>query len=348
MYISGISTLIQYNFEDRKILLLGEAHTNEKTCDLTKKDTIDVAQYVTNVTDEIPDNMCLDIFLEGSYKQRFSRFPDSGMIRTSETLETKNFLSRVLEIIRLKKGKNLRIHYIDPRMILDDRSWISHSWIRVVSPYVYKLKDVMEKFRDLISENDLLDALDHLLTFKKKQNRKAFLKVFQTFKELGKGSFQKIGFLQSETLENIDFWEETYFKIIEKELGKLDDSTISRKQLVRHLRNTYHYLIQYPQERYANIFLYDEYEWALNCLMLAPMDMYTLARMFIKFDDKPGTICNDNPLIINLIVHSGSGHTEVYEHFLNAAFGIQPTVKHENPHFDQLCLDIGDFDYWFD
>ena len=161
MNISGINQLVYYNNYGKRILLLGEAHITWGMCKPPIKNITHISDYIISLINEIPRNECLDIFLEGTYKTNFVS-GDSSLGKTTDMLEM---------LIKTHKPKNLRVHYTDPRYIKEDNF-----------TYGYQLGDedvdIPQSFRNIVSESDLLNALDYLLTIDRKKNRKYFIKIF--------------------------------------------------------------------------------------------------------------------------------------------------------------------------
>lgn len=309
MEISGVNSLLLYRFDNKRILLLGETHHSKNKC--SSRDSVDVSKFVAELSKRIPEDQCLDIFLEGSYKNPiFSG--SSGLARTR---------------VKLEKQKSLRIHHVDPRMLLDERSSI---WDSYGLPDIKDFSIVESQFKELVSQNDLVKAIDYLLTIDQEENRKYFRKIFKVFEKLGLKKYN-----------TTEFWEKTYFKIINKELGKLDETIISREVLINNLRNAYHSLVASRAEGFKG----NQYDEVFGLLIMVPMDIYTLSRMFVKFNEKPGSSCNKTS-VDNIIVHSGSAHTLVYEYFLNTSFGIQPDIRETNKWKVDLCLAVPEFDFW--
>lgn len=318
-FVSGINSLFFFRIAGKRILLLGEAHTVERWCEENDEDDIKIQDFISEIVQRIPRNNCLDVFLEGCYKidcLDVDISDISGISFTAKMLANpENTLLRSLLFLKPAKRKNLRIHRADPRMIYGEESSSNFDFT-----VIRNRKRVLE---GLIPNSTILKAVDYLLTINQRGNRSAFLKVVKAFRKTGNW----------EDPEDIEIWEKSYFKIIEKELSKIDTTIISREKLISNLRSVYRYLLENGSEL-------PEY-----LLMIVPMDLYVLSRMFIRFDDKPNTICN-KPTIDNIIIHSGSTHTNVYQLFLTMTFEISPEISEENENLDDLCLPVRDFDFW--
>ena len=224
----------------------------------------------------------------------------------------------------------MRVHHIDLRSIktinnsLDQFFWGSPDPFRFTLTRGSEHRGYLESRYEL--KENIIKAMDYLLTIDREENRYYFLSIFYEFNKLGFG-------LNGDELLS---WEHDYFEIIEKELGKLDESIIDRNTLILNLRETYHREMRKHK---------GTMEVLLSQLTLIPIDIYTLCRMFIRFDDKPNSICN-RPTIDNVIVYTGAHHTEIYEDFLNITFRTPAEIKITNRDISDLCLQIGEFDYW--
>lgn len=323
MIISGIVSLVSYNIFGKRILLLGEKHTTEGWCDPVDEDgmlTINVNDYILNLVSETPDEECIDVFLEGTYKEKSSiKFTRSGLFITRDELDF---------IFGSSENENIRIHHIDTRVI-PENFWFDFLKISQRKEYTFgyaeKLYFYNKNFRDSISESDIIGAIDYLLTINRKKNRQYFLKIAELMKK-----FLRIPPMVSD----FDSWEENYFKIIEKGFRKLNRSIMSRTKLITTLRIVYHHLIE------------NKLDYSMGILSMIPMDLYTLIRMFTEFNDKPSRVCNSNRTIKNIIIHSGSAHTEVYDFFLNTCFKINPEARFENTHKSVMCVFVKNFDFW--
>lgn len=322
MFVSGINSLVFYKIGEKRILLAGEFHNTENWCN-SKKNPIGISDFVSGISRRIPEDECLDVFLEGAYKMSYPEISDSsGLSYLTKELEPGNKILKFLRLIDTKnKRKNLRVHHVDTRMMIDDSVW-SFGY----KDYSVPINEISDQFQDSILVKDLLKVIDYLLTINRRGNREYFEKVFRKFEE----------FEAAKDFEEIESWEKEYFKIIEKELKKLNTEIISRKILITNLRETYHQKIEESSDSYAT---------AIGVILDIPMDLYILSRMFIRFDDKPSATCTKST-IDNIIIYSGSAHTETYRDFLNLSFRTEPQINISNSYIENLCLEIPDFDFW--
>lgn len=308
MFISGLDKLSYYKFNrpiSKRILFLGEIHESKGLCDPTVEDSITVPNFLLNLMKKIPKGERLDIFLEGFYKIGSfteSKDADSILVETGKMLE---FIKSSCDC------DQLRVHYADPRVVMeDDETFLTY-------PLGGKAK-YHKEIKELVTEQEILGAINYLLTINKEENQKHFIKVFKSIDQLGFA-----------TVELIKRWEIIYFKIIEKELSKLDESVVTRDKLISSLSKVYRYLLDertFPKDRIIRL---------LKILLCLPMDVYILSRIFIRFKDET--------TIKNVVVYTGSGHIEVYEAFLFFVFNDYPDVESKS---SDNCLAVPKFDFW--
>lgn len=320
MIISGINFLSFYQVAGKRILLTGDSHTLKDWCEPMKV-AVNIVDFINDLISETPKDTCLDIFLEGSVKVGGRPMRKNAITEIYEELEPGDHILRLLQLSDLNKQKNLRVHYTDPRSIPGDSTGLK--WNYFYLPWNY-LSGNDEKLREYVSISDLYKALDYLLTINRNGNRKYFLKIFE------KESEKKISDLEK--------WEKSYFQIVEKQLRKLDKTIMSRKTFLSNLRTCYHEKISWKH-------FYDSFSTVLTTILAAPMDIYTLSRLFTKFDDKPNRYCN-KPTIENVIIHAGSGHSRFYSYFLTSSFGTEPIVMDYTDDPNNSCLSVTDFTFW--
>lgn len=319
MNISGINSLMYYKDLGKRILLLGETHSTEGMCKQPTKNIVEISKYVKKLADEIPDDECLDLFFEGTYKKIFDTTEDSGLSITRNKLIESS----------LGDPMRIRVHHTDLRF-----------FSRAIYPVVFFLdsfaktkSDIPQAFQNLLPENELFNIIDYLLIINQEENRKYFLKLFEIFNE---STTDKI------SENSIKSWEKRYFKTINKELNKLDQSLMTKEILLSYLSVTYRQIT----DKISSI-TKDEYAKVMVLLLALPMDVYNLSRMFIRFDNKYRNVCN-KPTVDNVIIYTGSLHTIIYEHFFNITFGINPIIRHVNTSIVNLCLSVPEFDFWKD
>lgn len=310
MNISGVNNLVHYNVRGKRILLLGES--SGEGCKWTQWNSVNVAKYVSKLVNKTPKGKCIDIFLEGGFKKIFLNESDSSTSKIRKTLGT-------------KPKKNLRVHNVDTKILPNDIG-LTYQY-PLMTMMSFFPENVPESFRIKLPEKVLLGALDYLLCFNKEKNQTYFNEIFRVIDEEFGVNFDS----------TIEIWEYIYFKTIEKELKKLDKEIISKKILIENLRTTYHYLIKKSGK--------GSYNEILSLLLSVPMDLYTLSRMFIKFNEKQSEVC-DKRTIENVIICADLVHTITYEHFLLITFKKEPEIRFTNESSSDLCLSVKDYDFW--
>lgn len=321
MNISGINRFVYYKFLNKRILLLGEIHEN-LGCKSSVHNVISIKNYLYSLIPNIPKDTCLDLFLEGSYKEILRKDNVSNLFLIRTDFEKKKFYK-------------FRLHHTDPRYMMIHFYLGDISSKKIVFSYakdVYEIISLLdnqyikEKFTASVSESDLTNAIDYLLHINTEENRECFLKIFRTYAEIER--FYDLSAILS--------WEKEYFKIINKEMSKLDTSMITKETLISNLSSTYKYIKDTSVD--------NRYEELMLLVLTVPMDVYTLTRMFIKFEEKPNSICA-LPTVDNVIVYSGAQHSIIYEHFLKITFE-EPKIKSVSESENDLCVSIPKFDFW--
>ena len=311
MYISGINRLLYYKFLNKRILLLGESH-QLKRCE-EEKNSILVSDYVISLIKRASKEQCVDVFIEGTYKELLKEGANS------ELFLLRSFLSR-------KDYENFRLHHVDPRNLqlgFNEGPQFGDLTAIIISFLLQKRQEGI-LFKSFISEKDIIKTIDYLVGVNR--DRSQFKKIFEDYFQDG---------LMLDT-RNIVEWEKEYFRIMEKQFRKLDKTIMTKPILTGILSDTYKRIIATSTK--------DKLESALLMLLSVPMDVYTLTRMFIRFEDKQRSSCNKTT-IENVIIYAGSGHVLVYEEFFSWLFG-NPIIKSVNHSEDDLCLSVENFDFW--
>src|SRR3989338_5252910 len=104
MDISGINRLLYYKFLNKRILLLGEVH-EDTGCKSFSKDIKSIKDYLYSIVINIPKDNCLDLFLEGSYKEPIRQRNVSNLFKIRNEFTKQKF-------------KNFRVHNVDPRYMM--------------------------------------------------------------------------------------------------------------------------------------------------------------------------------------------------------------------------------------
>lgn len=318
MNISGLNRLVYYKSFGKRILLLGEMHSTENYCGKRVKNRVDIVQFLLDLLGKIPDEECLDIFLEGFYNHKKKEsLAQNGLSRARNTLDY---------IKENTDYPKLRVHHVDTRQIPGEEKFFKffdyHLLVEKAS------EQFLSKLLELVSEDDLLRTMDYFLTINQEENRKYFLKFTEAYVMLVN---HKIA-----TMNKYIRWESNYFAIVNKELDKLDKSMITKEILIENLRMAYYSIIDEAENKPLTIF---------ELLMGLPMDVYVLSRLFIEFNKQRGIDC-DLSKINNVIIFSGSAHTGVYERFLTGRLGIESEIDVFTDNNFDLCLPVPIFNFW--
>ena len=115
-----------------------------------------------------------------------------------------------------------------------------------------------------------------------------------------------------------------YFNIINREISKVPDAT--------NLLNTFYQLkLKHIRERR---------DTAPNSLIIElftiPMDLYTLLRMFIRFDvnkmSRGPSGCQNVTTPIFIIFEGGSAHSQFFTEFISSYYNTKPDILFDNPY----------------
>lgn len=309
MGLSGPHTFTFFNnIMGKKILLLGETHVVRLLCNpktLKQQNIFEVQDWFVQISKNSPS--CIDIFTESPYKQDLN----SSLECKSKTIKGyKSPLDAVIcKMDNLQKTNNLpkylRYHNIDTRgyggyssMILLDFHFRDH-----------KMPKLSQKAQVQI-EQSKKTILSYLLSIDtSKHPQLVYRNYIKYMLKLVGHNFNILD------VNEMDEWENRYFKYINKGLSKMDKD-IDKTRFLNVL------LEIYMEE-------FDIYTSLLNI----PMDLYCLIRLFIKFDEtklKRGPQSCDNLSINNVIIYTGDNHARLYRLFLEKYFNTQPKLTIQN------------------
>jgi hypothetical protein len=351
----GFDCYLYYdNIENKKILLLGETHglgfTNEK-------DIYNRILYLEKLYNSL-GSKCLDFFMEfnvlnkkygGLLRNSIKEFIDDeygeDYIRTIDDL--KIFEYQGLDSIAfyfLNKSKsdnnsNLRIHLCEIRKIIEDKD-------KIQSPFSsIKLSCSSELLTELfdISDHDFDVIFKMLISGKIENNSDVVLYNFlTTFKNhpdvenIINGQQSKICKKIDDNwcnLKNVEKWLTIYCNMISKRYEKMD-SELGVK-LKENLYNVY-------IENRNHVFGSDEKLDKFFSLVLIPLDVYLLTRLFTNFNDKQDNVYEScSNVVENAIVLTGSAHTFIYEKLFKLMFNKDPLI-HETSISDDRILTLPD------
>lgn len=314
----------------RRILLLGDRHYNRSLCP-SLIDSYEVHQWLYQLSFMAPQ--CLDLFVEQSYlKEPPTPSPRSPLKPHQRPLIAFN---SPLEAIREtfhecyqvnkqqchKQFHQLRYHYVDLRQMIGGGSPLIVNWIlqhRKIFRYYNP------KFNDLRST-----IYHYLLTLdQSKRAREYYLSyihdIYAAFPEIRSDN------LPFDLFSN-DAYLYRYFILIRKELRKLDP-LINQQQFLLTL---------------CQVYMDDPPEYLMRHLLCIHQDVYLLLRLFMVYDPKKiisrgplGCRYDDYHQNKNIIVYTGSLHTQYYKRFLWKMFQIQPTLFQNPSEDDYQCLEF--------
>jgi hypothetical protein len=346
-YLSGPSSLTFFtNIAGRRILLLGERHHNKRLCNaniLKKRGAYEVQNWLIDVCSNA--NTCVDVLTESPYKYNIklnckgatSTANNTNNANNTNTNNIGNTLKDYtnplyavtcdLEELK-KKGKlpeYMRYHNIDLRRYKDT----VFPGTRLYELFVKDVATINEKeYRNIKNyyDKNKVAIISYLLGIDRSiYARSAYHNVIEMLLSLYGEELNK---------ERNASLEKQYFASIDKEMRKIDEKDIPNKQ-----RFLYTLLDIYLQE---NMF---------TSLMVPPMDLYLLLRLFVKFDENKMSRttnpkgCRNSKVINNAIVYTGDAHTRIYRIFLEKYFNVFPSLVVGVGNKNQ-CLKLNDFDFF--
>ena len=326
MLISGIRYFGFYTTNNKKILLLGETHqeTTKLQCKSEQEQVVDIASFlVEDILNKKPKDNIIDFFFESGFKENTIRGYKTGLSRAPSVLE---------ETVPFIAKKGIRVHHVDPRKILVDGRVVTNSLTKFLSQIEKTHGKFTQKYKEVVDEDTLKNALLYLLDINREENRKYFLKVLE--------SMVLMGF--NPNMKEFEDWEDGYFKIIHKRFKKLDERIISKEDLIKVLLQTYEIMF----ENLLNGTKPNSYVTRFVLLLSAPADLYVLTRLFTKFENKRDIITNSEN-VDSVVVYSGVAHSYIYSTFLNIFYQTSPIIEYSSPSKREQCVKIPDsFDFW--
>lgn len=319
--LSGCTSFCFYpNLNGKRILLLGEVHTNEFLCNKNKNenDVQEVHKYISELINN--SDQCIDLFIEGNYGNKYTssqKFIDSNISNNNKDLnQYESGLYAVFDKMNYKTSLNKkhRIHNADPRFLYET----------VNNKHIKDIFHVNDSFK-----SSILNFFSRLFDFNSKLNLNKFLddeiKIniikyllnlnddFETFYEIYNVFNKNIS--KAELKEYMDL----YFKTVKKELNKCSPE-------MKH--------------KIQNLLFEVYYEWEdLNFYFLlvdSVMDLYILSRLFMTFDkhkmNRGPSNCRDlkYSTVNNAIIYTGTAHTEHYTKFFYKLYNIIPNIYINN------------------
>lgn len=324
MKLSGVNSLQYYsNVADKRLLIVNESPYYGELCE---EGGVEITQYIDTLIQEMPAEECLDIFLELPYGKGLSNLDSPNSHFLKENLKSTAARLETSKIARNLKKRRVRVHNTDTTYIQKGNSKLRFD----------VLQSVFESDFDIFERIDLRDVrgmIEYLLFINREKNEKHMAKIFNA-----------LNFYNKTSLNELRAWLPEYDKIVYKQLLKIDTTLISPQQLLLGLKQVYFNYI----DNYGD---YDEKydERVIWIMKLVPINLYNLARMFVKFDgNKKRSNCSTTK-VENIIIYSNlEGSPAFYQHFFDNVFRVDPDVKSAN-HIDNpkyFCLTVRDFDFW--
>jgi hypothetical protein len=332
-YLSGPYVFIYFkNISGKRILLLGEEHHIGMSCNLlgVKNQNYEVQNWLYDLAKTSTE--CLDIFVEDFYWKKIQPdliSPVKGKpLYDFNTLMGKGYYTAPLDAVR-DKFKNFgssttRYHYTDNRFMKNDYEDPLFKWYYKFRPQnlgpgqIKKLKKIEKKY-----------PLEKILNFAIGLNRKYRIFYYDYINEL-----YDLVELDPEYDED---QEKLKFDLIDKQFSKLDP-IINKTKF---------------QNCFVKICLTDDdgemIEDRSEVFIKFIMDIYTLPRIFSKFNEKKMNrgpeLCRKDNEIKNVIVYTGGAHSVFYFRFIKEYFNINPEIDIRNEYFQCIKLQKS-FNYW--
>lgn len=335
-YLSGPDTFIFFKpqtglLSGKRILLLGEHHNNKTLCSaatLKKEGSYQIQKWLVDICDAGRDlsNVCVDVLTESPYKYDYE-LKDCGKKLLQDY---RNPLYAITcELNELKKQgnlpKNMRYHNVDLRRY-KDRTFpgtkLHDALMKNSSTNTVITNDKNYNNIKIYYEKNKISIISYLLGLDRSSfARNTYHKILSLL----------LGLLNEEfdVDESISL-EKDYFELIDKELSKMDKSIIPTEQRRREFL-------------YALLDIYSE-ENMYTVLMVIPMDLYLLTRIFVVFDeDKMYRRCEKSRTMNYSIIYTGAAHTRYYRLFLEKFFGVKADVTVTGK---RQCLKLNCFDFF--
>lgn len=314
------------NIMGKRILLLGERHANDTICDnsiLSKDGVFEVHKWLSALSQNAPS--CIDLFTEISYKKLQEKPYFQGADKYSNLKDTSSGLESIMREFMVLKNKGvsllqLRHHTMDVRQI--------ENYHAITTLYFHVMRK-NKKANELEKDSAIVNKINA-----KYRNVKRPILMYLLGWDTPSGKMEYYKYINelydtfSVDRPDIDKFQEAYFRIIQKELSKMDKSIEMNRFM----------------ETLLTVYLKTVDLW--TAILNAPMDIYCLSRIFIQFNEAkmsrgPGG-CK-NPKTQNVIVYTGANHTRVYETFLKSYFNVDPTISLKS---QVQCMEFPEFDFF--
>ncbi len=311
--LSGTYQFVYFNnILGKRLLFLGEQHSNTGICDqvkITRIPIYELHQWLFDLSTQSPE--CLDLFVEHSYLTSESQIGGQLLHPLSKYQSSLTAIKSIFSQCHTWSSQNkmncvsdrLRYHYVDLRGFKSVSKSSLLDWYLTLGTsilYKYQFKPAPKEFKIL---------LEYVLGM----NREVDAQF--AYESLMLQLSKKISTLFS--LSKSRQYMTIYWKLIDKETAKLDPR-IDRTKFFQIL---------------LDIYFKRGTQKLLNSLFIIPQDVYFLLRLFIRFDTKKMSrgpaLCQsqDNQQIKNGIFHGGGAHTKIYIEFIQQYFNTSPLIN---------------------
>ena len=336
-YIDGPCTMYYYSNlpDERKLLIFGENHFTPNPCIDDDKPFTSIVEYLKEIAKKSTE--CVDIYIENDYKNKeLTKYNNNSL----DNLIYLNQLRR--EFLKCDdrnktscKYKNARIHFSDPRIILEtniiDTSGSIDKYIEDVMngsiltmPELYLMRTNLscDHYKRPSDYPKFKEVIKFLMGWKREEKYKNYYLDYISYITEGY-SFDGIA----------NSWCEKYFQIIDKEKKKIKHFSIEKiyKTLYKIYKNYY-------KDTSATFII----------SLCIPMDVYFIFRYLMNFKKsnmKRGPIgCRDTDYSKKTIIYCGYFHAETYKNFINNFFNVKSEISIEQINNGNVnsCLELPD------
>jgi len=338
LYLDIPSSFYFYpNVHNKRILLMGEGHyygryrcSYYKNKIIQKNNLFKIHEWLSALSKDSKE--CLDLFVELDYILDRSEIDLKLLQKMYESKKSgiKELINTFANCFLASKGsnitckyKNLRYHYANARTAISKTNIIEpenelyflrspftiihDTLLNDYAKYDYYKKEIIAK----LSRNTCENIIYYLLGLNK--NGTAIKDILDIITNINLKFNYIVIYITEEDLES---YYKFYFRIIEKELSKLDP-TIDRNAFLKTMASLY----------LQDVHKYPDMADNFHCVN---MDVYLLSRLFIRFDEKKlgrgPEKCREksNLFIKNAIIYGGDYHILFYKKFIEKFFGILP------------------------
>lgn len=319
--LSGISYFSFFrNVNGKRFLFLGEFHETRSLC--KNGYSTEVQDWLYDLSQEAPE--CLDLFVETKYileeTEPFYELTYGGLKNFHNPAEAilQNFRNCNVRHNKVCRD-NLRFHFVDARYFLFSGHKVSNPLSNFAQlTYSYKRTADISYFASRVHE--LIAFLVYGWNRQNFHGENLFQYLIATLTD----EISNTSYTSREFVETTKYLE-LYFDLIRKELTKLPDKT-------RFLSVFYELKLRDIIEQDPNDLIV-----LLWGLALIPMDLYTLIRMFIVFEEskmqRSPAKCRKTSSPKYIIAECGYFHAKFFNSFISTYFDIKPDILVDNDNY---------------